>query len=621
MATLTALVTAAVGAIVAVAPSAPAAPDNPSRPFTTNNMYGSDGGRKWNSEVGPLAERYPVVALQEAGSGPPPVPLQYNDSRTIPIPGPQPHPNMPMTVNRSPWEYNGRFHTVYFLETHVERPAPTSPLTWGGGRNNLAVVTQEHADEVRVVNNPVFNANSTNNDYRARRALGVRLGNTVYYNIHARGNDTPQLLAAIRADVRPGENYVILGDYNRNIAGQPINTARTIVTADPSEFLARPDRPTHQNGGEIDYALMRGTPRMVATIPAGRGSDHAPVEFNPPAVPPPPPPGRRPAVTAHMSLINVATGNAVETLPASRRVIAQRENFRRPTQVFATATDKGYWYSFGPTPRGGPGARSAGGTSDRNTAADDRCPGINLSTESEITMILCSDPRAQWHPEDPAVDVDEEADSEEGGPVRWRNAAYPALCLAVETQRPGPMRGRACADGDQQLWYQKSRNVRPREWDGPSTQNQRLLAPNGSILRTEASGTGDRTNLVIQQSDSPNNQQRWYFQYTDYSDNLVRLIDLRSGKCMDVRASDHARPGDPSVVFRCQDPRTNNDNTGRRWRAETDQSGRIRFRNEATHLCLTAPKAADGTPSAEGRVTVDECSASSVSLQWWSRGY
>lgn len=78
----------------------------------------------------------------------------------------------------------GRLSTVSFLETHVTRDAQGT-LTWGGQRVNLAVVTQEHADDVTVVNNPAFNPNSANDDYRSRRE---------------------QLLAAVRRDVPAGLN-------------------------------------------------------------------------------------------------------------------------------------------------------------------------------------------------------------------------------------------------------------------------------------------------------------------------------------------------------------------------------------------------------------------------------
>lgn len=177
----------------------------PGRPITDR---GRGGGRRGTTDRRSAGRPRPVVALQEAGSGPPPVPQRFDDSTTIPIPGIRPHPSTPMTVNQSPWEYRGRLYTVSFLETHVTRDTQGT-LTRGGQRVNLAVVTQEHADGVRVVNNPTFNPNSANDDYHSRRALGILLGNTIYYNIHARGaSDYQQLLVAVRRDVPADLNYV-----------------------------------------------------------------------------------------------------------------------------------------------------------------------------------------------------------------------------------------------------------------------------------------------------------------------------------------------------------------------------------------------------------------------------
>ncbi|MGW1504919.1 endonuclease/exonuclease/phosphatase family protein [Streptomyces mirabilis] len=251
-ASLAALFLTAAGVVAVAAPQAAAAPDDPARPFATYNMQGSLGGARWNSEVGPLAERFPVVAVQEAGSGPPPVPQGFDDSTTIPIPGIRPHPNMPMTVNQSPLGVRGGGCTrCTSLETHVTRDAQGT-LTWGGQRVNLAVVTQEDADDVRVVDNSAFHSNSANDDHRSRRALGIRLGKAVRYNIHARGaSDFQQLLAAVRRDVPAGLNYVILGDFNRNIRFQRTATASITAGAAASEYLPRPNQATHQGGTEL----------------------------------------------------------------------------------------------------------------------------------------------------------------------------------------------------------------------------------------------------------------------------------------------------------------------------------------------------------------------------------
>ncbi|WP_033328305.1 ricin-type beta-trefoil lectin domain protein [Streptomyces yerevanensis] len=586
--------------MVAIAPQAAAAPNDPGRPFGTYNMQGSLGGARWNSEVGPMAERLEVVALQEAGAGAPPVPQLFNDSATYQIPGIQPHPSMPMTVNRTPWEYRGRLYTVYFLQTHVERE--DGVLYWGtnrrndgGGRNNLAIVTQEHADEVRVVNNPVFNPNSANNDYRSRRALGVRLGNTVYYNIHARGaSDYQQLLGAIRQEqaLHPNERYVILGDFNTNIRFQDTAEARDTVGAAPTEFLARPDRATHQGGRELDYALTRGTPDMQARVPAGIGADHYPVEFNAPGRPIPQPPGRV-AHTYSLGLVNVATGSAMDA-PAdgSRRVITHPQRFNAQ-QRFNVNTYRGHWYAF---QQGGSGNQRERA---RSAADDRRCPGVNPFDQFKIVMSDCVSSMSQWHPESPAAVRDEESGGLESGPVRWRNALWSSLCLTA-TGRQEDLRAQPCTDSDSQLWWESSRAVPSDSWRGDKRW-VRLRAANGSYLDAQGGGESDLTNVIVHPRKNVDNQF-WDVQFQNYSDNLVRLRGRDSDKCVDLRDSDTAGPGSSSVIFTCDYSNTKNDNAGQRWTAETDADGDLRLRNEANNLCLTAPDAE------KGQVTVEECS-------------
>ncbi|MFB7508114.1 hypothetical protein [Streptomyces broussonetiae] len=67
-------VLSAVAALLTVpltAAPAHAASGDGSSPFATYNMRGSDNGSRWRSEIARLARQAPVVALQEAGSGPP----------------------------------------------------------------------------------------------------------------------------------------------------------------------------------------------------------------------------------------------------------------------------------------------------------------------------------------------------------------------------------------------------------------------------------------------------------------------------------------------------------------------------------------------------------------------
>ncbi|MEU6371160.1 hypothetical protein ABZ876_37110 [Streptomyces sp. NPDC046931] len=59
------------------------------------------------------------------------------------------------------------------------------------------------------------------------------------------------------------------------------------------------------------------------------------------------------------------------------------------------------------------------------------------------------------------------------------------------------------------------------------------------------------------------------------------------------------RPGTHTVLFNCDDPNSKNDGTGHRWQAEPYADGSLRFRDEATHLCLVPPLREKGDVTAE----------------------
>src|SRR5215212_10774437 len=65
-------------------PAAQAVNNDGSSPFATYNMHGSDNGLAWRSEIQRLAADNAVVALQEAGAGPPlPADLNRNNFHHI----------------------------------------------------------------------------------------------------------------------------------------------------------------------------------------------------------------------------------------------------------------------------------------------------------------------------------------------------------------------------------------------------------------------------------------------------------------------------------------------------------------------------------------------------------
>ncbi|MGV9248776.1 RICIN domain-containing protein [Streptomyces sp. NPDC003710] len=577
-----------------LAGGAPAASADASQPFATYNMEGSLNGERWTSEVGPLAEHNAVVVLQEVGNGPPPEPRQLpGQGRSIPIPPNPLYPNLPRSVNHTLWDYNNHIYSVYFLQTDSQRSA-AGVERWRGGRVNLAVVTRDPVDEVRVLENPRYDPNGPNNAYRYRRALGVRVGDTWYYNVHGRGRDFTDMLRQIRAQRH--SSWVLVGDFNVNIRYRSTRSLHDSLHLQPFELLERPDRATHQNDSELDFAITRGVPRMTATVPAGRGADHYAVQFE--AAPTPPLPTAE-THTFSSAFVNAATGSALD-IPddGSGRVITHPRRYN-PQQRFHMTTVLAHWYRF---EHGG-----SGGLARRDgAAADARCPGItpNPIPLQQLVMQSCDNVTAQWSPEDPAAP---------GGPLIWRNSYRPQLCL-TGLERQGPAVAMPCTGADNQRWWDNSRAIGESSWStvAPGEGVKLRSAASGSMLDAQGGGTSDLTRVIAHPRKDVDNQ-RWYIHYVDSADNLFRISSAASvrSECVDVLDSDRAGPESPTILYRCDDPNSKNDGAGHRWQVETYNDGSLRFRNEATHLCMVAPV------EPKGQVTVNACNDDDLRQAWF----
>jgi hypothetical protein len=137
-----------------------------------------------------------------------------------------------------------------------------------GNRVNLAMVTEAQADDLWLTT-PTFGG--------SRASFGVRLGNTVFNNVHGlsgSGNDIPGQLAAIDAgEGGAGWDYAVLGDFNRAPGSL---TGRLPANAN----VYRPGGPTQVSGGELDYMVAsRYVPLYTGHAIPGISADHLPVEF------------------------------------------------------------------------------------------------------------------------------------------------------------------------------------------------------------------------------------------------------------------------------------------------------------------------------------------------------
>ncbi|MFH9230063.1 hypothetical protein [Streptomyces lydicus] len=563
-----------------------------SSPFTTYNMHGSDNGSRWTSEINRLVANNPVVMLQEAGSGPPQPAddhrTSYRQLRLSPNRSPQPSS---YTLSTWPGGPSGTNRYVYFLQTDPRRIGETNEDTWEGGQMNLATVTDTQATEVRVLENNYYDPdpNAPNNRYRARPLLGLRFGNTWYWNMHARGEDVtgddnrPGLLDQVRnfmaRDDQRGRNWVLAGDYNVNILNRNDNEARQSLHLRAGESLLRTGQPTYINGdhpSELDYAVTSGLPGSFnANRDNGAGSDHVPVLF---ARTPPPVAATGPS---HVYATRLAAPNGYQLQENPDRSIGIGTPSNDSSQTWRMYTNGGALTHYLRNPATGD-----------CIAAPTRA---RRNTSSQAVVGDCADPRAQWtisHLED-----DPAWNNDNGGPQRWQNVAFPGMCLTPSDKQ---VTVAPCTEDPAQRWWENPASL-PKDWP-TTTGNVRLESAflGGRMLNGSFPGTAIYTRPA-----PPKwwwiywlRQERldfgWKIQRISPDDNLVRFeSEFGDNYCLGVR-DEHATSETDAMLRRCDDAR-GVDAAGQRWLAETYADGTVRYRNEATHLCLLAPDADHGS--------------------------
>lgn len=247
---------------------------------STWNLQGSSANTesKWNVSVRQLItgdNPANILMVQEAGA----IPASARPTGRIVQPGGTP-------VEEFSWNLGtySRPNTVFIYY---------APLDVGARRVNLAIVSDRRADEVIVVHQTTVAAEAS------RPALGIRIGNDVFFNIHALasgGNDAPALVTAVHDNFlnRPEINWLIAGDFNRDPA---LLQAALDTRITNHIHIASPNAATHfgATGANrtLDYAVVgRSSPQrtaltlpqitaliIAANIRAHLSSDHSPVHF------------------------------------------------------------------------------------------------------------------------------------------------------------------------------------------------------------------------------------------------------------------------------------------------------------------------------------------------------
>jgi Endonuclease/Exonuclease/phosphatase family len=245
----------------------------------TWNMQGSNAPteNKWQRGVASLMQQQnlDVLALQEAGAVPGSARNPMSVGRNTNWPDPL-LPGAPVTQYEWKGTQSRPGYYIYYAQTD-----PNS------NRVNIAIVTRVPADGVLSFTPPGA----------ARSVIGVKIGNCIYFTVHARSgprdtsnrNDGPSIVSGIETAIdaaSPGAMWAALGDWNRqpsNLVGSrgfPLGRGENIP--DLSNVASTSTATFPSNPGpsqDYDYAVTSpgfNLANIIAVILSLYLSDHVP---------------------------------------------------------------------------------------------------------------------------------------------------------------------------------------------------------------------------------------------------------------------------------------------------------------------------------------------------------
>ncbi|MBS2537185.1 RICIN domain-containing protein [Catenulispora sp. NF23] len=548
------LVGAMVASVLTAVGAAPAHALVQDRPAWTWNMQGAtaDGQNKWTTVVGPILNpnqgggQPPVVALQEVGSGPPTaapgtVNVQISGNQLTPLPAGIFYdvPNNPAarTVVHSQWRSGGVNHDVYYLQTDANNGA------WTGGRVNLAIVTPGAANGVVIIPTP----GGINSGGALRPALGVLIGNTWYFSVHAQsggGTNAPGLLANINAFVAArnasnpnGEEGLVLGDFNREPGTLPAVATQQIIA---------PNMPTQRQGSVLDYGVIVDPDHifpagLAATLPiATQASDHQPVRIQLTSTPTQSPSAVPLYPTARV-IENVQAGGVVDAFNQGTANGTLIDSFARNGQSNQAWTVLGY-------PDGSLQFQGVGSS---------RCIDITNSTSSPgsgraLSLFDCTSQFSQrWLPV-----------YQGNGEFQFQSVLVPSLCMNVSGGQSVPTTASglilfACANVPNERFFfgpatpatATDPNVDPVSYLQSVGQFTMENLFNGGVMDVQGNATANNT-LVDSYSRNGLANQAWTA-IPNSTNGTVSLKSVSSGRCVDIHNSTAATLGSELVIFDC----------------------------------------------------------------------
>ncbi|MEU1085100.1 RICIN domain-containing protein [Streptomyces sp. NPDC005908] len=587
------------------------------------NMEGANSPTedRWRTGVAFLAARADVVALQEAGpTNPPSAPgtqahfITENDGLLIGRNATGQIPVLPPGVGRavrhSIWEFGTRRNRqqrhVYFLAT--DRGANANNWDHSVNRVNLAIVSSVQADNVAIIPNPLAR-DTGNHPYSARAALGIRIGDTWYFDLHGlsgSGNDDAPLLASIVDFVAAtpvtwnARHWIAVGDYNRDLqrAGLQIPAGTQIY---------RTGTFTHGVGGqgsgtpsELDYGVgTAGNVGLIGRVTSNgfpSRSDHLPVHF-----------GALRAAAEPTDLYEDAT---VESMEAGGVLDAVHGETAEGTPINSNLRNGGTnqrWtvrqYDDGSLQFVGLGS----GRCIDYLNDDDPEPGEPLQ------LWDCTSGQSQrWAPEDLG-----------NSEYQLHNLVDEDLCMTVrggqtDIHDPKQVELAWCLNKPGQRWIFTPSVAHTTPDSEPWDFSQHVSGPvaleslkAGGLMDVSHNQTGNGA-LIVQYHRTRQPNQGWYLDYIKNAattraasddGNIVTFRGVQSNRCLDIHNPESAVSGREVVIFDCQPGRTS-----QQWKLEQLRGEEVVVHSVAhPELCLDVFHGP--TDPDEGYLDVYNCSS------------
>lgn len=260
-------------------------------------------GPRWNVVQALMNYGLDILAIQEAGNiGDISSQLSSPAGNRLQIcfGGFDLEPNSDVGVQEYIWNTGSGTFYMYYYNNRLDTPSAPG-TSQGTTKQNMAIISRQRAGEIVLIPSEVrhtpIDAASENYQSRTfinRPVLGIRIANSVFFNIHPEPNRTrneaPELINVIQNYMEtyyPDQTWMVMGDFNRT----PAQLRSDLPSANNGRFIDIMNSGQNtRSSGELDYSIVGGPAihrtaiiaivAQLLQMQVPNPSDHKPVRFN-----------------------------------------------------------------------------------------------------------------------------------------------------------------------------------------------------------------------------------------------------------------------------------------------------------------------------------------------------